>query len=120
MLPNLLNGLAKKYEIYRKPTWLVLILSLSGLIATSAMASGPSFILTLLQILFVGAFAQSFFIIGLLYGFRQLHSEQAIMPLWKLGFRIGEWANALIVSVLLPMPVIAIPISIVWYILGKS
>ncbi|WP_444997494.1 hypothetical protein [Aliikangiella sp. IMCC44359] len=120
MLPKLLNKLAKKYEKYRKSIWIVFLFSLSGLIATSVLASGPSSIVTIAQILMAGALAQSFFILGLLYGFRNLHSELTIMPHWKLGYSITEWVNAIIVSFLLPLPVVGLPIVLVMFILEKS
>jgi hypothetical protein len=120
MLPKFLNNLATRYERHRKWAIIAFVLSVIGMLATSAMASETSFVLVFAQIIFIGIFAESFFLIALLYGFRQLHSEQAISPYWRIGFTIGEWVNALIVSLMLPLPLIGIPAGIIWFILEKS
>lgn len=120
MLPRYLNNLAIKYESHRKSAIFAFVLSVIGLFTTSAMASEASFTLVILQIFFVGAFAESFFVIALLYGFRQLHSELTMSPIWKLGFTIGEWVNSLIIALMIPLPLIGVPTGIIWFILEMS
>lgn len=72
------------------------------------------------QIILAGALAKSFFVLGLLYGFKQLHSEQVIMPFWKMGYRAGERVNAIILSFLLPIPIVGMPVMLVLFVLEKS
>lgn len=58
------------------------------------------------------AAAQCFFIVCFLVSFRSLGSRQAIDPVWYLVSRGLEWVKTIVMLLVLPMPLVALIISV--------
>lgn len=63
-------------------------------------------------LLFGFAAAQCFFIVCFLLSFRSLGSRQSTDPMWYLVSRVLEWVKTIIMLLVLPMPLIALIITV--------
>ena len=54
---------------------------------------------------------QGFFCCALLFQFRRLKSEEAILPFWYNLSRVVEWIMAILITIVLPLPTIMFSIA---------
>ncbi|MEH6625810.1 MAG: hypothetical protein V7739_05160 [Motiliproteus sp.] len=103
-LPEILNSAALTYAAAIKPLALVFAAALALLVGLSIARETGQFQVIAISLTYLSF--QTFFLLGVLLGFRKLKSSQCTPGVTYVVARTGEWLNGIIIliCVLLPTP----------------